>query len=782
MSQNKYINLKLNGRLFPTWVMMNFKKYNLPEIIREEGVDYCSVKGKHGLRTYQKFLSSYLSYTSPFKDILIYHGLGSGKTVSAINIYNVLFNYTPKWNVFLMIKASLKNDPWLKDLKGWLSAENNKMRTNNIYFIHYDSPFADRDFLEKIKKTDASKTSLYIFDECHNFINNVYNNIVTKQGKRAQVIYDYIQREKIENNQTRIILLSATPAINKPYELALIYNLLRPGSFPQKEAIFNQLYISSANYQSLNDETKNMFQRRILGLTSYYIGATPDLYAEKIITYKNLTMSKNYQEVYDYFEAKEKEIEKLQRKFSRGKVGDTHSTYSSYTRQACNFVFPNITNEINGEKRPRPKMFRDYKDQDDSEEELDEEQLKKKYLLKRKKEKKLYDDAIIKFINKTIIYWKKIHHKDEENKRTLRDDVKIWAKKYNYNFSKFHNMEKNKSNLYTSLWDSSPKFMMIIFNIIKSKGPVLVYSNYVAVEGLQIFKIYLNLFGFINFDEDKEIDTKNLKKEYRKDKYRFMEYHGQIDTELREKNKSIFNNSDNKYGKNIKIIMISPAGSEGINLRNVRQVHIIEPYWNEIRIEQIIGRAIRQCSHKDLPMKERKVDVYRYTMTRKNELETTDEKMQNIARKKNNLIQSFLEAIKEAAVDCELFKNHNMISMKYKCFQFEEESLFDKNVGPAYKKDLDYDTKINNGTNSVSANSMQIKVRKIKCVKKIDDNSYSAAQFFWYYKETGVVYDYELHYPIGKIALNEDNLPKKLDNETYIITDIIKIPVIDLYN
>ena len=49
---------------------------------------------------------------------------GSGKTVSAINIYNVLFNYTPKWNVFLLIKASLKNDPWLKDLNGWLEKNN----------------------------------------------------------------------------------------------------------------------------------------------------------------------------------------------------------------------------------------------------------------------------------------------------------------------------------------------------------------------------------------------------------------------------------------------------------------------------------------------------------------------------------------------------------------------------------------------------------------------------------------------------------------------------------
>ena len=307
---------------------------------------------------YQAFLGQFLNYRSPFKDILVYHGLGSGKTVSAINIYNVLFNYTPKWNVFLLIKASLKNDPWLKDLNGWLEQNNKDGRMKNIKFVHYDSPFADRDFLEIVKKADSSRESLYIFDEVHNFIRNVYNNISSKKGKRAQVIYDYIQQEKKDNSKTRIVLLSATPAVNNPYELALIFNLMRPGTFPTSEAIFNQKYISSANFASLNELKKNQFQRRIMGLISYYIGATPDKFARKTTHYKNIMMEDYQQEVYDHFEAIEEEKEKIRRKFSRGKVGNDMSTYASYTRQACNFVFPNINSKVNGEGRPRPGMFR----------------------------------------------------------------------------------------------------------------------------------------------------------------------------------------------------------------------------------------------------------------------------------------------------------------------------------------------------------------------------------------------------------------------------------------
>ena len=148
---SKNIDLNKNGRLFPLWIMMNFKKYELPEIIRKEGDDPCNIIIKKELNKYQEFIGKFLDYRSPFKDMLIYHGLGSGKTVTAINLYNVLYNYTPKWNLFIIIPASLKNDPWMKDLNNWLSKKDFKNKMNSIIFVHYDSPFADRDFLENKK-------------------------------------------------------------------------------------------------------------------------------------------------------------------------------------------------------------------------------------------------------------------------------------------------------------------------------------------------------------------------------------------------------------------------------------------------------------------------------------------------------------------------------------------------------------------------------------------------------------------------------------------------------
>ena len=776
------INLEQNGRLFPSWIMKNFKDYILPEIKRKEDDDPCNEKRTDELTLYQQFIGQYLNYQSPFKELLVYHGVGSGKTNTMINVYNVLFNYTPKWNIFLLIPASLHDDPWLKDIYKWMTKENFEQRLANIIFIHYDSPFADRDFLEKVKKADASKTSLFVVDEAHRFINNVYNNVSSKKGKRAQVIYDYIQQEKKENSNTRIMLLSATPAVNNPFEFALIFNLLRPGSFPTSESIFQQLFISSSNFASLNENTKNMFQRRILGLVSYYIGATPDKYATKTVHYLNITMESYHEEVYKYLEEIEEQKEKIRLRMSRGKVGDSMSTYASYTRQACNFVFPSISDKINGEKRPRPGAFK-IKESDAVLINEGKNIEKKNELVKSKAEILEYMKAIRNYVNSFIEYLKNFLRIDKENGFTISDDVKNYHNKYDGSFSNFYENEKKKSKLFEAMYNSSPKFIRIIFNILKTKGTVMIYSNYVEMEGLQLLKVYLSFFGFVDIEQDSEFNKNKLEpdKKLSKDGLRYCEFHGGIEKDVRKINKQIFNLSENKYGKHCKIIMISPAGAEGINLNNVRQVHILEPYWNEVRIEQVIGRALRFCQHKDLPMDERKVDVFRYKMVRKNGKETTDEKMESISRKKNNLLLSFIEAVKEGAVDCELFKAHNMMGSNYKCFQFNEDSLFEKPVGPAYQDKIEYDLKLDNGSNAKDSSRIKIKVRKIKAVQKIDDSSYSKENYYWFYEESGIVYDYDLNFPIGKIDKDENGNFIMLENDVYVIGDVIEIPKTQLF-
>ncbi len=754
---NKYVDLKINGRLFPSWVLLNFKEYKLPQSIRVEGDDPCTKKQtKLQLRKYQEFISQILDYKSPHKEMLLYHGLGSGKTATTINLMNILYNYTPYWNVFILIKASIRGD-WNDEIKTWLAKDEYEKRMANIKFIHYDSPFADKNFLDAIKEADSSKKSMFIFDEVHNFINNVYNNITSQTGKRAYVIYDYIQQEKKDNEDTRILLMTGTPAINNPFEIALLFNLLRPGIFPSSEISFTEKYIKN---NRLDPASRNMFQRKIVGLVSYYSGADKQLFADKNFNSIKLNMDPYQQEVYEHFEDIEEKIEKKNRNKPKGKAGKIASTYKSFTRQSCNFTFPIMGSKLTGENRPRPSNFQ--VSEDDAQKILEGNN--------NLKETNEGNDQFIAYMDMANLYMKelkkyfnKINDKDRKNNKTIIKDVDIFRHKYDNNFEKFWKEHKDKSELLKSFYACSCKIVAMIFNSISSKGPLIMYSNYVRMEGLEVIKLYLSYFGFSPFNNKDG-----------KDYFRYVEYHGSISMEERNRNKKYFNLPENVKGKIIRIILISPAGAEGISLMNVKQVHVLEPYWNEVRINQLIGRAIRQCSHADLPVKERFVDVFRYIAKRKNNKETTDENIQSLANKKDELIGSFLNTLKEIAVDCELFKNHNIENNEYRCFQFNQDSLFEKTIGPAYGY---YDTNhLDNGLNSLNSQVVKIKVNKIKAVRDLGNEKYSPELEYYMDYNTGIVYDIDLEFPIGKVYFDEDGIPQLLKKGVYIISEVIPIP------
>ena len=770
MSKSDFPNLEINGRIFPSWILQNFKKYYLEEIKREAGADPCAVKEENiALRKYQEFVSKFMDYRSPYKSVMLYHGLGSGKTITTINIYMSLYNFSSLWNVFILIKATLKNTPWISDLNKWLTQDEKtkKDMKSNIKFIHYDSPFADRDFIEAVRSVDASKKSLFIIDEAHNFINNVYNNVTGQTGRRASSIYDYMVREKKDNDETRIILISATPIINNPFELALIFNLLRPGIFPNSELKFEEKYISTGKIKQLNPATKNMFQRRILGLASFYIGETPDLYAKKRVLTKEVIMSDYQTDIYNSFEFIEKQME-IRRMQNRSEEG----SFMSYTRQSSNFVFPVINDKVNGEKRPRPNQFKladiDAAKIAEGKTEEFKESLKDMETIKAVD---LYKKTLDDFILSTDKYFMQKNAEDIKRKHTIQDDIKIFKEKYNFKYKKFMDEHKNKSSLLTALYDCSCKMTAILFYGLRSKGPILVYSQFVSAEGLQMFKIYLKQLDYNSYGEGDNY-------------YQFLEYHGGIDDVKRKKTIEIFNQVENLDGKLVKYILIAPAGSEGISLRNIRQIHIMEPFWNETRIMQLIGRAIRQCYHKDLPMEERTVDVFRYKSIKNNGESTVDEKIEDLARRKQILIDSFLMTVKEAAIDCKLFENHNMMSSKYQCFQFNESSLFDQQIGPAYNEDMYYDSKLNNGLNAMNSEIKTVKVIKIKGIKVIrtensGDGVNQKPENYWFNPNTRIVYDFDLDFPIGRVKLDDDGLPKKemINEESYyMIEENIDIP------
>jgi hypothetical protein len=210
---------------------------------------------------------------------------------------------------------------------------------------------------------------------------------------------------------------------------------------------------------------------------------------------------------------------------------------------------------------------------------------------------------------------------------------------------------KNKKDMsfmkINTLQKYSNKLFTLLKNIQKSKGPVFVYSNYVNKGGIEIVKNLLLQNGYSSYSSRGTLD-------------KFVIFDDSITIKAKRKILSIFNNSSNKYGEDIKIIIGSPSVSEGITFKNIRQIHIVEPYWNLSRVEQVIGRGVRFGSHSALPPKDRKVEIYLYASVGKNDIDSVDFLKYKLSEDKDKSIKQIEILLRSLAVDCVLTKKRNL--------------------------------------------------------------------------------------------------------------------------
>jgi hypothetical protein len=254
----------------------------------------------------------------------------------------------------------------------------------------------------------------------------------------------------------------------------------------------------------------------------------------------------------------------------------------------------------------------------------------------------------------------------------------------------------------------SPKFAQMYEDINTSPGSVLVYSQFRMIEGLGIFKEVLNRQGYaeiniINSEDfgymiddidvfDEKYDNKRyivFNSDRIKTNILMNIFNGNskalpkiIQSQLKQINIDI--DKEQLYGNVVKVMMITQSGAEGLNLKCVRRVLITEYFWNSVRIDQVIGRAVRTCSHKALPIDDQNVQVYTYlmnftkkqlndnpTLRSKDKEITTDKHIYNIAKSKEGLINSFLKMLKAASLDCIIQSDiNNPLSNGYKCYNW----------------------------------------------------------------------------------------------------------------
>ena len=217
----------------------------------------------------------------------------------------------------------------------------------------------------------------------------------------------------------------------------------------------------------------------------------------------------------------------------------------------------------------------------------------------------------------------------------------------------------------------SAKIANICDIISKSKGIVLIYSQYID-GGVVPLALALEEMGFSRYSSSQ--NTKNLFKTPRTEpidaitmkpksmfggdvsnfnpaKYVMITGEKAFSPNNAADIKYVTNN-DNINGEKVKVILISKAGAEGLDFKCIRQVHVLEPWYNMNRIEQIIGRGVRNLSHCRLPFEERNVEIYLHGTILDTEDEAADLYVYRLAEKKALQIGKVTRMLKEISVDC----------------------------------------------------------------------------------------------------------------------------------
>ena len=483
-------------------------------------------------------------------------------------------------------------------------------------------------------------------------------------------------------------------------------------ALPDKLDEFILRFIDPATKQMKNADA---FKRRILGLTSYFRSAQESLLPryEKTPEYYHvikIPMS-NYQfQVYESARKAERKMEKSskskQGQFDKdGIYKDPTSTYRIFSRAFCNFVMPNPPG------RPMPEQNKQVGDKAAAGADTEMENL-----LTKAKNVELDQDV------------------NADNEGEIEGDEAInavadatYLERLN---SAIEEVRRNAAEFLnkTALETYSPKFLAMLDNIQDPAYPGLhlVYSQFRTLEGIGLFSMVLEQNGFVRFRLRKttsggwELDIK----ESDLGKPTFALYTGTESDEEKKIVLKIYNGFwddiptsiatqlrkmalNNNLGEIIKVFMITSSGSEGINLRNTRYVHITEPYWHPVRMEQVIGRARRICSHKDLPIELQSVEVFVYLMTfskeqidsddstelKRKDLSkraphiplTSDEALYEISTIKEAINDQLTIAIKEAAIDCAVYSRGSKEGLN--CVSFGEPN----NTSFAYNPNMELD-------------------------------------------------------------------------------------------
>jgi hypothetical protein len=637
-------------------------------------------KAEFELMPHQLFVRNFLSIQTPYNSLLLYHGLGSGKTCSAIGVAeemrsyikqigfstikrreqyilviaapNVLKNFQMQlfdpsklkqesgvWNIKSCVGNSLLNEMNPTHVNGLTKSQiisNIQNIINSSY--HFFGYIEFGIYASKCIKGATGNNNIDTqINNAKTFFNNrliiideVHNLRSEEDNKKSKVASNLLYHIVEHADNTRLLLLSATPMYNSFKEIIWITNLLNLNDGRPKVSS-RMIFDSDGNFlKPSNGEESGieLLKRKLSGYISYVRGENPYTFPFRI--YPN-----TFDKTKTFLEIKRPTLQ-----LNNNQIIENDKELKS--------VQPYLSTIIGYQKDFYLKTMN---------------RIKMTELEDDKVEKYGYDTLQIPIQALNIVYPSIIVNVGESGLLEIMDSTKKGNEifKLNYKDKSKRIFKESEISKYSS------KISSICSVIRKSTGIILIYSQYLY-SGLVPMALALEEMGFTNYHNSildvqdppiEQIDAiqydikSKIKKETKFHPAKYMMITGnKIFSPSNADDLAYFNDLKNNYGEKVKVILISRAGAEGLDFKNIRQIHVMDPWYNLSRVEQIIGRGVRNLSHCNLPFEERNVEIYLHASLTGDEKECADLYVYRMAERKAIQIGKISRLLKEISVDC----------------------------------------------------------------------------------------------------------------------------------
>lgn len=663
------------------------------------------------LLPHQNFVKNFMSFTSPYNSLLLYHGLGSGKTCSAIGIAEEMRKYMKqignKGSIIIVaspnvqdnFKSQLFNEEKLVNNNGLWSMNtcvgdsllreinpttNKNMKRNTVIkeikmmiqssytfmgytqFTNYITnstsvtlaglSMKDKKKIRKKKMKSLFSNRLIIIDEVHNLRitrDNSETNI-----KSAEVLMEVVH----SSENLKLLLLSATPMFNSYEEIIWLTNLMNLNDDRdtiEKAEIFNK-------NGDFKENGKELLVRKLTGYVSYVRGENPYTFPVRIYGNSDQYLNMKYIRPTTQLNLKliKDELKYLQLFYNS--IGMYQNTVYTYLMRNMNTILEELYENMN----KQVALFENMNSFGYTLLQKPLELLNITYPCDEFDEK-MSEDAtgIIQSMTGKVGLSNIMKYKEEKiDDNSEEKNIKVIS---NYEYK---NMKYGRIFSQDEIHKYSAKIANICKIIKESEGIILIYSWFID-GGIIPMALALEEMGFTRYSSHKNmkslmkagpeaVDYRSFKKStvhgsgFHKAKYVMItgdkNYSRTNDLDIK-----YVNRPENRYGENVKVILISRAASEGVDFKNIRQIHIMDPWYNMNRIEQIIGRGVRNGSHCALPFEKRNVEIFLHSTQLTDDVEAADTYVYRVAEKKSLKIGKITRLLKENSIDCLIHKGQN---------------------------------------------------------------------------------------------------------------------------